>query len=431
LCGLDLTFHEDIGDHVALVTFAQQQDQASGSWLQARWHGQEREDAVTVRQFLSFEAVNEINPYQVREKDTAERRAFAGLRNRTAALLHLQPLWNRLMLQLSNGEMRRVLLSRALLQSPRLLVLDDPYAGLDTAMQACLHEILDRLAADGLPMVLMVRHSDEIPSCATHLLNLQNLKITGHRLLSKRHTPGKKKQRQTQTRFPLKNAKGVGKPIIELHDVKVRYGRRVILDCPEWIVRAGERWWITGPNGSGKTTLLSLITGDNPMAYANDVRVFGHTRTSGESLWAIRRRIGQVSPELQCYFDTSMSCLEAVLSGRFDKEGRLRAATASDRQAARRWLFELGLQGREQQPFGTLSAGYQRLVLLARALLPQPDLLLLDEPCLHLDTVAHRHVLRVFEQLMHTYREKTVVYVAHRPDDIPRGFTRILNLKPR
>jgi molybdate transport system ATP-binding protein len=190
-----------------------------------------------------------------------------------------------------------------------------------------------------------------------------------------------------------KLAKRRTEPIVEFHDVTVRYGRRTVLDRLDWTVRAGERWLVVGPNGSGKTTLLSLITGDNPAAYATDVRVFGHPREPGESLWPIRRRIGQVSPELQCFFDPSVGVLEAVLSGRFNDSGGALRPTRAVRAEARGWLVELGLGDAERARFGELSAGLQRLVLLARALLPHPDLLLLDEPCLNLDEASRRRVL--------------------------------------
>ena len=217
-------------------------------------------------------------------------------------------------------------------------------------------------------------------------------------------------------------------PVIELRGVTVRYGRRVVLDKLDWTVRKGERWLVSGPNGSGKTTLLSLITGDNPAAYANDVRVFGRAREPGESLWPVRRRIGQVSPEIQCYFDAGMSGLDAVLSGLFNAEGELMRTKPAVREAARGWLCELGVDDAEKMPFGGLSAGRQRLVLLARAMLPQPDLLLLDEPCLNLDEASRRHVLGVLDRLFRARRNETVICVAHRPDDVPRGFQQVLRL---
>lgn len=432
LCGAEVAFGDDVEGLVSLVTFSQQQEQAAHGWLQARWHWLDDCDSLAVRAFLSYEAVNEINPFEVRGDEASARRAFARQLAKAAATFSLRPLFGRRMVQLSNGEMRRVLVARALLKSPRLLVLDDPFAGLDPAMRARLQEALGRLAAEGLPMVLMARHEDEIPDCFTHLLKLRDMRIVGKRRLAcqreARAARAGAALRKAQAERPRRRAQASREPVVEMRGVTVRYGRRTVLRGLDWTVRAGERWQVIGANGSGKTTLLSLITGDNPAAYANDVRVFGRARAPGESLWPIRRRIGQVSPELQCYFDPSLGCLDAVLSGRFNAEGGIMRATREAREAARGWLRELGLAEAELLPFGALSSGRQRLVLLARALLPKPDLLLLDEPCLNLDDAARRHVLGVLERLLRRRRDEAVICVAHRPDDVPRGFDQVLRL---
>ena len=189
-------------------------------------------------------------------------------------------------------------------KSPGLLVLDDPFAGLDVDARANLQDALARLAAEGLPMILMVRRADEIPSFATHMLVLKDMRIARRRRLHKKNA--KKKPRHFPLSLQAANAAPSGQPIIEMRDVTVRYGRRVVLDRLNWTVRRGERWLLTGPNGSGKTTLLSLITGDNPTAYAHDIRVFGHARGPGQSIWSVRRRIGHVSTEIQCHFDIAV-----------------------------------------------------------------------------------------------------------------------------
>lgn len=428
LRGVQLAFGEGVEDRVALATFSQQQEQASGQWLQARWHSLDEDEALSVRRFLSYDGVNEVNPYEVRGDDAVGRRSFARRLRKVSDIFTLRPLLSRLMVQLSNGEMRRVLLSRALLKSPKLLVLDDPFAGLDTAMRARLQAALDRLAAEGLPMVLMVRHADEMPSCVTHRLTLKNMRIAGKRKRSGAGVAREFRPRSPRAGRPCHKQQPVGEPVIELCGVTVRYGRRVVLDKLEWTVRKGERWLVSGPNGSGKTTLLSLITGDNPAAYANAVRVFGRAREPGESLWAVRRRIGQVSPEIQCYFDPATLVLDAVQSGRYTAEGGLLRPSRASREEARAWLRELGLSDAEKACFGELSAGRQRLVLLARAMLPRPDLLLLDEPCLNLDDASRRHVLAIVERLFRTRRDEAVVCVAHRPDDVPLGFEQTLRL---
>jgi len=432
LRGGDLTFGDGVEDRVALVTFAQQQEQASHSWLQARWHWPDDDEAVRVRDFLSYEAVNEINPFEVRGPERKARRAFSERARAVDRLFETGTLADRLMIQLSNGEMRRALLARALLKEPALLVLDDPFAGLDPDMRERLQTALGQLAEQGLSLVLMLRHPDEVPACATNLITLADGRFSAQRRLTRREREAPRAKAEVWPHVTPGRTRKLfladDSPVIAMRDVTVRYGRRTVLDRLSWSVLQGERWLVAGANGSGKTTLLSLVTGDNPAAYANDVRVFGRAREAGESLWPIRRRIGQVSPEIQCYFDGRLTALEAVLSGMYDDEGEQVRPNAVSRKGARTWLREFGLEGCERTPFGALSSGGQRLVLLARALLPQPDLLLLDEPCLNLDVASRDQVLRVLEDLLDKRREETVVCVAHRSDNVPRGFGHVLRL---
>ncbi len=156
-------------------------------------------------------------------------------------------------------------------------------------------------------------------------------------------------------------------PLIELNHVTIRLGGRRILNDVTWTMRRGENWALLGPNGSGKTTLLSLIQGDNPQAYALDLRLFGVRPESTATLWDLRRKIGWFSPELHLHYPAGWSCLEVVCSGFFNQIGLYEPCTSRQRAAARGWLRRLGLAHRAEQSFGELSLGDQRLVLLARA----------------------------------------------------------------
>ena len=441
--GVQVEMPEEIDGRVALLTFGQQQAEAGESWLQARWHDSVSEDEKTVDQWLSFESVNEITPFEVRGDDTAERARFAHLARRLDKLLHLSALRDRLVVQLSNGEMRRTLLARALLKSPKLLILDDPFAGLDPAMRRELKAALDALAARGLHLVMMLRDPDEFPSCATHRLELDALRVRCARKIStqrRRDAEGDASSRP-HGRDALVASAGEGRacrvriwegqrprcPVLELRGVTVRYGKRLVLDRLDWTVCEGEHWLLTGPNGSGKTTLFSLIAGDNPAAYGQNIRVFGQPRGDGD-LWEIRRRIGQVSPELQCYADGDLTCLETVFAGCLNAEGNIARPTPAKRKEARALLERFGLKGKERTAFGSLSTGEQRLALLARALYPHPDLLLLDEPCLNLDARARKRVLTVIGELIRETPSLTVLCVAHRVTEVPPGMDRQLDL---
>jgi molybdate transport system ATP-binding protein len=212
---------------------------------------------------------------------------------------------------------------------------------------------------------------------------------------------------------------------VELRNVTVAHGGRTILDDITWTVRAGERWAVVGPNGSGKTTLLSLLCGDHPQAYANDVRLFGRRRGTGESIWDVKRAVGLVSPELHLYFTEPLTAFRAAATGFFDVLTDRR--TTPDQDAAVRRLFgRFGIAALADRRFTRLSTGEQRLVLLVRALVKRPPLVILDEPFQGLDTAAVELVRGWLDT--HLGPEQTLIFVSHVPDEIPRTVTHTLRL---
>jgi molybdate transport system ATP-binding protein len=212
--------------------------------------------------------------------------------------------------------------------------------------------------------------------------------------------------------------------------VSVKYGGHTIIEHLNWTVRAGESWALLGPNGSGKTTLLSLIQGDNPQAYRNHVEVFGRLRGTGESIWELKKRIGWVSPELHSYFPEQVTCFDAVASGFHETAGLFEPVAHAQRATVRKWLKRFDLLKQAHQPLFTLSAGLQRMVLLARALVKNPALLLLDEPCQGLDAEHRVLFIRMLDGLIRR-QEVTAIYVTHRMDEIPPSIGRVLRLHER
>jgi len=270
---------------------------------------------------------------------------------------------------------------------------------------------------------------EELPRGITHVLRAEDCGIVEMGRVDEvvRRRGGKSK---SEIKIKSKNG-SKGKALVSMRDVMVRYGETVILRDVNWTVREGESWALLGPNGSGKTTLLSLITGDHPQVYANEVIVFGQRRGTGESIWDVRKRIGSVSPELQVHFDDSMACLEVVESGFNDTVGLFEDPSAEQRRAARAWLRRFGLLQFEKEPLFALSPGLSRMVLLARALVKRPRLLILDEPCQGLDG-AHRDMfLKILDQLLQEERAVTAIYVTHREEELPRGINFVLRLKGR
>jgi molybdate transport system ATP-binding protein len=209
--------------------------------------------------------------------------------------------------------------------------------------------------------------------------------------------------------------------------VTVRYGDSIILRDLSWTVKEGESWALLGPNGSGKSTLLSLILGDHPQVYRNNIEVFGRPRGAGDSIWELKQEIGWVSPELHLHFDNSASCLEVVASGFQETIGLFEQPTPHQLKAARRSLARLDLLKFADHPLFALSTGLQRMVLLARALVKGPRLLVLDEPCQGLDQ-AHRKLLVSTVDTLLRERAVTTIYVTHREDEIPPSIERTFRL---
>jgi molybdate transport system ATP-binding protein len=255
---------------------------------------------------------------------------------------------------LSNGQTRRARLARAMLAKPEVLVLDDPFVGLDAAARADLSALLGELVRDGKRVVLICRE-DAVPGWVTSTLRMRGAE----------HAAGTEAAGPATPR-PNAPAVGPSDPVIALTDVTVAHAGHTILDRVSWTVRGGERWALLGPNGSGKTTLLSLLCGDHPQAYANDVRLFGRRRGTGETIWDVKRNVGLLSPEFHLYFRAPLAADRAAATGYFDAlTDRPTTAEQDDRVRTLFAAFSIGhLAGRG---FKTLSTGEQRLVATAAA----------------------------------------------------------------
>ena len=393
---------------IALVSFEQQHALALDGIPAGRWFSLEHSAAPRAIDMLDRDAVDGNNPYQVDPPPRRSARDFARERSRIVALLGIAPLLRRDLLALSTGERRKVLIARALLEDPKLLILDDPFAGLDVESRQHFRDVLDRLVASGgLHVLLITTRPEELPRCITHVLEVDRCRVIrqGPRKIVRSAPPRDATQMIAP---PLPSA---GEILIEIRRATVRYGRVTILRDVSWNVRRGESWAVLGPNGSGKTTLLSLITGDNPQAYANEVRVFGRWRGSGESIWNLRRRIAVVSPDVHLATYAGICC--------HDLPGGRRAGS---------WFKRFGLSRVGGKPFGELSVGAQRLALIACALARRTDLIVLDEPAQGLDE-SHRMILREVLESVIRESDSTILYVTHHRDEIPAGIRRVLRLR--
>ena len=315
------------------------------------------------------------------------------------ALFSMEPLLDKPLVTLSSGELRKYQLTRALLGGPEILVVDNPYIGLDPRTRGLLTELLTALSGS-MTLVLVLSRPAEIPPFVTHVIPVEDGKA------------GEKEPREAYLDRVLPPA------VIRLRNVTIRFGERVILNSLNWTVREGEHWALTGANGSGKSTLLSLINADNPQAYAHDIELFGRPRGTGETIWDIKSKIGFVSPELHRAFRQDATALNIVTSGHFDTEGLFRKPSEEQREIARHWMEEFGIGDLAERPFLRLSSGEQRLCLVARAFVKDPPLYILDEPLQGLDEPQRRHVKTLLDRYCGA-PGKTLVMVTHYPEEYP------------
>ena len=359
-----------------------------------------------------------------------------------AEQLGLSPLLEYPFRHFSNGETRKTLIGKALLSEPKLLILDEPFDGLDKESVLWLKQTISTLINNGLAVWLVSHRFEELVPEIKHVLCLKSGEVFAQGTRSEVLIPelmgvlyGGRKIQNTQRRkadeyekkykkLTLRNhSEPLGnnskdKSIIRMKNVNVSYGKKVVLKNFNWSVQQGENWKIVGPNGAGKSTLLSLISGDNLQAYANEIYLFGLRRGTGESIWDIKQKIGLVSSEFQIHYRESISALKVVLSGFFDSIGFYRPASGKQKETALNWMEFLEIAKVAEDDFTRLSYGQQRLVLIARAMVKSPPLLILDEPCHGLDRTNRNLVLELID-LIGQNSATQILYVTHIAADQP------------
>ncbi len=409
----ELAYHFYGNTHVELVEqqhHFKNRNNTSSFYYQQRFNASEAEDSITVAQALAG--------YEDPE-------GWAGT-------LHLGDLLSKPVLQLSNGENKRLQIARALLTQPALLVLDNPFLGLDAEGRQTLHIMLDRICSKGIHIILITSPA-ELPACITHvavlekgvLVSAQQKQAYEQRGLSLSSVPTFNNVLLRQLTMP---EEAVFELAVSMKHVTIRYGEKAILDGINWQVKKGECWNLSGPNGAGKSTLLSLITADNPQAYANKIILFDKQRGSGESIWDIKRKIGFVSPELHLYFEQTASCFEVIASGLFDTIGLFRQLTAKQQDMVLLWLQLMELLPFQHKRICELSTSQQRMALLARALIKNPPLLILDEPVQGLDETQTAWFKELINQICRQFGT-TLIYVSHYTSDLPSCLNKYLRLE--
>ncbi|SMB78718.1 molybdate transport system ATP-binding protein [Pasteurella testudinis DSM 23072] len=349
-----------------------------------------------------------------------------------AETLQITALLDRPFKFLSTGEGRKVLLATALINRPHLLILDEPFEGLDQQSQHFWLELLTALCRE-MTVVLIINRLDDIPTQVDSIAMMNNC-----RLMIQDNAAAIRQSAVFQQLCHAENSAYQAIPlpaeapqtlaqdlefVFALRNVNVRYGEKHILQRLNWQVKPGENWWIKGPNGCGKSTLLALISGDHPQAFSNEVKIFGKQRGSGETVWQIKQKIGFLSNQFHLDYRVNCSALEVIVSGYFDSIGVYRQIPDSLRLNALQWLERIHMTPFANKPFRSLSWGQQRLLLIARAMVKHPPILILDEPLMGLDGINRHLVLTFIEQLIDNSATQ-LLFVSHHLEDQPKCINR-------
>ncbi len=413
-------------DNVKYIAFRDSYGAADANYYyQQRWNSQDQDDAPEVRDMLG-----EIKDEQLKQE--------------LFELFRIEPMLDKKVILLSSGELRKFQLTKALLTAPRVLILDNPFIGLDAATRELLSSLLERLTQrQGLQIVLVLSMVDDIPSFITHVVKVNRMQVLNKQTRDEylavidKADSGESYEafqqsigalQQSIVELPYDGTNYESEEVVKLNQVSIRYGDRTILRELDWTVLRGEKWALSGENGSGKSTLLSLVCADNPQSYACDISLFGRKRGTGESIWEIKKHIGYVSPEMHRAYLKNLPAIQIVASGLHDSIGLYKQPRPEQMAICEWWMGVFGVGELKDRPFLQLSSGEQRLALLARAFVKDPELLILDEPLHGLDTYNRRRVKKIIEAFCQR-KDKTMVMVTHYEAELPRCITDRIFLK--
>ena len=401
--GTDVT-----GSDIRNITFRDSYGSADSTYFyQQRWNMTEMGESAIVRD--AFPAI----------KDPVWK-------ERLYTLFDLPFIWDKQLVTLSSGEMRKYQLARALAVRPRMVIIDSPFIGLDVQTRDMLCRLLETLIHDwNMQIVLVVSRREDIPPFITHIIEVQDrcpstvMPVEDYLTRPEKPLPQPLlSQDLVDLMHSLPETDMESDEIVRCNQVTLQYGSRRILDRLDWTIRKGEHWALLGPNGSGKSALLSMVYADNPQSYACDIALFGRPRGTGESIWEIKKHIGYVSPEMHRSYCRRYPALDIVASGLHDTIGLYKKITDQEREACRVWMNIFGITHLEGRDFLELSSGEQRMILLARAFVKNPTLLILDEPLHGLDRKNRTLVMEIIKAFC-AQPQKTLIIVTHYPEELP------------
>lgn len=427
-----------VSDNIKYITFRDSYGTSDSTYyLQQRWNQFEINDTPLVGNLLE-EAFNLAEQSVRRDSDlTTEDLADITdqrlrLREHLYKIFRLESLLDKPIIMLSSGELRKFQLTKTLLGLPRILIMDNPFIGLDPATRDQLRELLSMLTEESwLQVILIFSKTDDIPAFITHIIPVEDMQVLPK--ISREEYLATQKNEPDHILSTEKTEKILNMPyaadydmgqesgtqqIIDFQGVNIRYGERCILKDLTFTIMNGEKWALSGENGSGKSTLLSLVCADNPQAYANNIILFGRRRGTGETIWEIKKQIGYISPEMHRAYYKDIRAVEIVASGLSDSIGLYKRPSEKDMGVCEFWMDMFGIGDKRDTTFLKLSSGEQRLVLLARAFVKDPTLLILDEPLHGLDLKNRRLVKDIIETFCQR-KNKTLIMVTHYEEELP------------
>lgn len=456
-----------VSDNIKYLSFRDSYGTSEGVYYhQQRWNQNDIEETPLVRDLLadSFRIAEEgllrqtvFDRFVVRDESPEEEAArlaqekkekdlmraeLEKVKARLFEIFHLDQLQDKHIVLLSSGELRKFQLTKTLMTNPRVLIMDNPFIGLDVQARAQLSEFLTLLTQEtNVAVVLVLSKTDDMPDFITHVVPVKDLAV-GEKMTLGAYREKMKPVPDRMLSEELEkailalpyapDAKTDVEPgteqVIDFRKVNIRYGERTILKDLSFTVMNGEHWALSGENGAGKSTLLSIVCADNPQSYANDIVLFGHQRGRGESIWDIKKHIGYISPEMHRAYMRDVPAIDIVASGLSDVTGLYRKPKPEQRAVCAFWMKVFGIGQYADTTFLKLSSGEQRLVLLARAFVKDPSLLILDEPLHGLDLKNRRLVKDVIEVFCRR-KNKTMMMVTHYQEELPKNIDHSIFLK--
>lgn len=456
-----------VSDNIKYLTFRDSYGTSEGVYYyQQRWNQNDIDETPLVGDLFdeAFRIAEEgatrksnFDKFLVRDENDTEREAriaqeeadrqsvrndMEAMRDRLYEIFHLDQLVDKHIIMLSSGELRKFQLTKTLLTNPRILIMDNPFIGLDVNARKQLHEFLSVVTKEtNIQVILILSKTDDIPDFITHVVRVEDMDVkskeTVEEYISKRPPLPSKVLSEDKEKAILDlpyNADGneempVGtQHVIDFKNVNIRYGTRTILKDLSFTVMNGEHWALSGENGSGKSTLLSLVCADNPQAYANNIVLFDYKRGTGESIWDIKKHIGYISPEMHRAYMKDIAAIDIVASGLSDASGLYKKPKPEQMGICEFWMDIFGIKQYKDTTFLKLSSGEQRLVLLARAFVKDPQLMILDEPLHGLDMNNRRLVKDVIETFCRR-KNKTMIMVTHYEEELPNNIDHKIYLK--